>query len=215
MRLRRNHYKYAGSNRARRRHARYTTISAALCILGGLYLLILLLAPSQHLPTVLVGKPQKPAEVARQKIANQQLYIPKINVSIEYASGTASVLDHQSWWRFPERGNPVIGGNFILSAHRFRLGLLPGETQRKSPFYNLHQLEPGNHIYVDFQQTRYKYEVVKRYSVKPTQVSIEDPSKDAKLTLYSCTLKGEADGREVIEAKQVAKDLPVDTPLDN
>ena len=57
---------------------------------------------------------------------------------------------------------------------------------------------------MDFQGKRYGYEIIEEKSVKPTQVEIEAPvpeGEDAKLTLYTCTLKGESDGREVFIAK--------------
>jgi len=111
-------------------------------------------------------------------------------------------LESGAWHRFPERGNPEIGGNFILSAHRFELGWSPQQTRQKSPFYNINRINQGDTIYIDFKAKRYTYEVKRRYQVSPDALSIEAPSTEAKLTLYSysCTLKGSQDGRDVIEA---------------
>lgn len=179
------------------------SIFGSLLIAAGLYLLLLVTAPSPYSPIALFYPPKKPPVLP----AERQLYIPKIGVNIVFDSGKVAVLDHEAWWRFPERGNPIIGGNFILSAHRFNLGFLPGETKIKSPFYNLNRLEPGDNVYIDYLHVRYKYQVVRRFSVKPTELSIEDPSAEAKLTLYSCTLRGQADGREVVQATLIVKNL--------
>ncbi|MCC7543765.1 sortase [bacterium] len=117
-----------------------------------------------------------------------------------YSDGGAELLELGSWHRFPDRGSPAKGGNFILSAHRFNLGNSPGQTKTKSPFYNLHKLTVRDGIRVFFDGTWYDYVVTKLYSVNPNATEIEEPSPEAKLTLYTCTLKGSADGRLVVEA---------------
>jgi sortase A len=110
------------------------------------------------------------------------------------------VLDNGAWHRHPERGDPEKGGNFILAAHRFELGPTPSETQRKSPLYHIDKVEVDDDIQIDFNGKRYDYRVAERLAVKPTQTEIEAPSDVAKLTLYTCTLGGETDGREVLIA---------------
>jgi sortase A len=132
-----------------------------------------------------------------------RIQIAKINLEVPfYSNGGAELLEKGSWWRFPDRGNPEKGGNFILSAHRFTLGNSPGQTKTKSPFYNLHKLNEGDTIRVHFKNKWYDYKVTRLYSVQPNATEIEEPSNTPKLTLYTCTLKGSADGRMVIEATQ-------------
>jgi sortase A len=105
----------------------------------------------------------------------------------------------------PQNGDPVSGGNFVLAAHRFNLGLTPQQTRLKSPFYYIDKLGQGDDVYVDYQGVRYAYKVSKRYKVNADQVSIEARTADARLTMYSCDLGGPQKGREVVEA------LPVGT----
>ena len=76
-------------------------------------------------------------------------------------------------------------------------------TIEKSPFYNLGKLVLNDQILIDYNGKRYTYYVDKIFDVKPTQTEIEAPSKDAKLTLYTCSLGGSSDGRLVLIAKQV------------
>lgn len=167
---------------------------------GGIYLLILVLTPN-----VPILYPVEPIDVkALPRPAGDKIYIPKIGVSVDLAAGNASVLEKGAWHRFPDRGDPVKGGNFIVSAHRFSLGATPGQTRQKSPFYHIDKLAVGDQILVDFQGKRYGYEITQEKSVKPNQVEIEAPLKEdeePKMTLYTCTLKGESDGREVFIAK--------------
>ncbi|MCA9336972.1 class E sortase, partial [Candidatus Saccharibacteria bacterium] len=102
---------------------------------------------------------------------------------------------------YPERGNPEKGGNFIIAAHRFSIQPTPQSTIEKSPFYNIDKLAVSDKIVIDYDGARYGYEVEKVFDVKPNQIEIEAPSKESKLTLYSCELGGADAGRIVYVAK--------------
>lgn len=176
-------------------------VAALFGLCGGIYLLILVMTPNvpflYPLQEIDAKNLPKPAE--------NKVYIPKIGVSVTFESGGAEVLDDGVWHRFPERGDPVKGGNFILSAHRFEIGFTPAETRRKSPFYHVGKLEVGDQILVDFEGKRYGYEITEKKKVQPNQVEIEAPTDEPRLTLYSCTLQGQADGRDVFFAKPLGE----------
>lgn len=175
----------------------WTAISLLL-ISGGIYLLLLLRAPG--IDPLSLAKQQAfiPSE-----IGNQRVIIPKIAVNVEVKSGDANVLKNGAWHRLPENGNPVDGGNFIVSGHRYILAQTPEDTREQSYFYNIDKLEVGDEILVDWQRKRYKYRVEQISTVAPSQTDIENRSDEPKLTLYTCTLKGQRDGRVVIIAKPV------------
>lgn len=176
-------------------------ILAAILLGAGIYLLVTALAPALPLdlqPNAVNVKIQN----AQPELKENRLYIPTINIDVAIVEGnTEAVLDKGAWHRRPENGNPERGGNFVLSAHRFEMGLTPQQTRTKSPFYNIDKLQVGDKVYVDYNKKRYTYEVTKKYSVDRFAVAIEAPSEEAKMTLYSCDLRGEAAGREVVEAK--------------
>ena len=180
-------------------------ILPVLGVAAGVYLLLLTATPEIYNPPSPKSEWNEPVE--RVKITENRLYLPRLKLNLPYKAGDASVLHNNIWHRFPERGDPENGGNFILAGHRFEIGLTPADTKRKSPFYHLNQVQEGDLIYADFNGARYKYQVIRKYTVKPNQVEIEEPSEEAKLTVYTCTLKGEADGREVLEAKLIQKDV--------
>lgn len=168
----------------------------AICLfIAGAYMLITVVAPS------IVVRPTKIAAIKLDK-KKDQVIIPQLGIQEGIYEGGAEVLENGTWHRYPERGKPGVG-NFILSGHRFVMGNTPGETLRKSPFYNLGKMKVGDPLYVDWRGRRFAYKVTKTYQVKPNEVSIEAPSKKHKLTLYTCTLSGSADGRLVIEAELV------------
>jgi sortase A len=166
---------------------------------AGAYIFVLVLPTAVYSPPPAAATQKTPPASPEVEKVNR-IIIPKINVEIPYLTGGPAVLNESAWHRYPERGDPARGGNFIISGHRFRLGLTPGATKRKSPFYHINKLEAGDKIYVDFETKRYEYEITRRYVVKPHQTEIEAPSQAPKLTLYTCTFKGEHDGREVVEA---------------
>ena len=179
------------------------TILALVLIVGGLYTLLTafmpalqsqLIDPENNTTTKLL------AATPEEKITENRLYIPKIDINLPYATGDASVMEHGAWWRKPHNGNPRDGGNFILSAHRFIMGLTPEQTLRKSPFYPIDKLKLGDEIIIDYDGKRHTYVISQLFDVKPDAVHIEDRTEQPRLTLYSCTLGGAADGRNVIIA---------------
>ena len=181
----------------------FTTGLAVLMLAAGLYVLITALMPFFMVHTV---NPTSNTTVAKLEATateiptENRLYIPKIDINLPYEQGDERVMEHGAWWRRPENGNPKDGGNFILSAHRFIMGLTPEQTLRKSPFYNIDKLALDDEITIDYQSERYVYVISKIYAVKPNAVEIENRTDESQLTLYSCTLGGAADGREVIVA---------------
>jgi len=178
-----------------------------LCLGGigtGIYLLVLVLTPNipAFFPVEQIDAKSLPAP------KGDMIYIPKIGVSVPIATGGVEALDKGSWHRFPERGDPVSGGNFIIAAHRFSIGFTPGQTRQKSPFYHIDKLTVGDQVLVDFQGKRYGYQITSQSEVKPDQTEIEAPLKQGeapKLTLYTCTLAGSTDGRIVYYAKPLGE----------
>ena len=170
-------------------------------LIGGLYLLIIRFAP--QLPQIPIVNDSKINLNTKDddNDLRSRIQIAKINLEVPIFTGDSeAVLDKGVWNRWPERGNPLIGGNFILSAHRFELGLTPSQTRQKSPFYNIHKLSIGDSIRVFYEGKWYTYVINRIFKVEPTALYIENLSDYAKLTLYSCTLSGASDGRDVIEA---------------
>lgn len=167
--------------------------------LVGVYLLVLVFSPKvKELP----GSPIDYNSTDDAKDLRNRIQIERINLEVPFfGENTPASLEKGAWWRFPERGDPEKGGNFILSAHRFNLGVTPRGTRAKSPFYNLNEVQSGDKIKVFYNKKWYEYEVTKNYDVARTAVEIEKQTTEPKMTLYTCSLQGEADGRVVIDAK--------------
>ena len=201
--MRRRAYSLYGRRRYRMHPwgVRVVSVVAILLVIGGGYLLLLTVSPSLAISSV-ISSPIDLHTTDDSSDTRDRIQIAKIDLEVPFFAGTSpALLEKGAWHRYADRGNPQKGGNFILSAHRFTLGNSPGQTKTKSPFYNIHKLELGDEIRVFFQGNWYNYRITKKYDVKPDAVDIETPSHEAKLTLYSCTLKGSADGRTVVEAR--------------
>jgi sortase A len=181
--------------------------AGSLALSASIYFLCTVTAP--HLDTLLPPTTWNTPVTHKKevKLTANRLYLPKLKLNLPYKAGDASVLNDNIWHRLPQRGDPKKGGNFILAGHRFELGFSPGETRYKSPFYQLDRIVVGDKIFVDFDGERYQYRVVRRFVVKPNDTSIENPSHIAKMTLYSCTLGGTWDGRDVVEAVVTKKNV--------
>ena len=175
---------------------------ALVMMAGGIYTLGLVAAPT--VAPLITMKPIDVKALQKKKKKDNRIVIPKIGVNIPFAPGEAS-LDRGAQWRYPERGSPEKGGNFIVAAHRFSIQPTPQGTIEKSPFYHIDKLVVGDKLVVDYEGTRYGYEITKMFDVKPTQIEIEAPSTEPKLTLYSCELGGAEEGRVVIVAKPLGK----------
>lgn len=110
------------------------------------------------------------------------LVIPEIGVNGQiYEGKSVSVLD-KGIWRRPNSSTPDRGSNTVLVAHRF--------LYRSGPntFYNLNKVKVGDEFYIWWDNKRYTYKISEVTTVPPEDVEIEGPSKDAMVTLYTCTL---------------------------
>lgn len=189
----------------RRRWPRALAIIIVVVLLAvGSYVLITVLSPT--LP-VLSGRSGDETKKKLDQAAGShgdRLYLPQINIDVPIHQGRdSSVLEKGAWHRKPENGDPIKGGNFVLSAHRFVMSYTPHGTAIKSPFYNIGKLQMGDHIFVDWKGKRYEYRISEKYAVKPDGVEVESPTNEPQLTLYSCTPRGNSDGRDVLEAKLI------------
>lgn len=197
-------YDYRNGAQKQKRSPKFLLALPLFGLIGGGYLLVNTLAPA-------ITTPFDQPDVTAQKLTRQapvinenRLYIPQINVDVAVVTGQSdATLERGAWHRVPENGDPTRGGNFVLSAHRFNLGMTPTQTRAKSPFYHIDKLKEGDQLYVDFDGIRYAYAVTKTYKVDRTATEIEQRSDSPKLTLYSCDLRGEKAGREVVEAEPV------------
>lgn len=200
--------------RAKTKRKKWPLLLAVVMFGAGAYLLVLLQSP-EIVPQAAASPAEEEVLIGKQE---NFIKIERLNLLVPFYTGDSELtLEKGAWHRFPERGDPEQGGNFILSAHRFRLGMTPNETKERSPFYHLDKLQEKDVVDIYYKGKWYSYQVNKMYSVTPNAVEIEAPSENPKLTIYSCTLAGSADGRVVVEASPLIRpgqdSDPTDAPL--
>lgn len=71
----------------------------------------------------------------------------------------------------PEPGQP---GNSVISGHRDTF------------FRHVHELKPGDSIFVERAGRQYQYQVTGKKVVQPTDMAVVQPTPDAELTLLTC-----------------------------
>lgn len=201
----RYHYRVGVKQKGSRGKILWTVIPVVALLAGG-YVLVNTFSPAIDVMAPPADATAKKLQTLKPTLSENRLYVPKVNIDVavvDIHGDETAALERGAINRSPDSGNPSEGGNYVLAAHRFQLGLLPSQTRKKSPFYHIDQLQPGDPIYIDYEGTRYAYEVTERKMVGPDAIEIEKRTDEARLTMYSCELAGPKAGREVVIAKPV------------
>lgn len=110
-----------------------------------------------------------------------RLVIPSMLLDTPINEGPDARALRNGPWHRPRSSTPDKGGNTVIAAHRFTY------TQPKGTFYHLDVVKPGDEIGVFWQGNQYVYTVQEVKTVPATANDIEAPTKDSRLTLYTCT----------------------------
>lgn len=127
------------------------------------------------------------------------IVIPKIGVDTPILEGKSAQVLNNGLWRRPKTSSPDLGGNTVITGHRFMYS-----TGNKT-FYHLDKLAIGDPITVYWKGKAYGYRVTSQKVVAPTEISIEEPTTDERLTLYTCTPLWTSKNRLVVTATKVAE----------
>ena len=84
-------------------------------------------------------------------------------------------------WRWPEGSTPDKGSNTIFIGHRFTY------FNPRGVFYYLDKVKLNQTIGVVWNNKHYRYKVTNIKTVKPTQTSILNSTKDSRITIFTCT----------------------------
>jgi sortase A len=127
-----------------------------------------------------------------------RIKIPAIGVDIVVVEGTTDSALQAGAGHYPTTPLPCEAGNVAIAGHRTTYG---------KPFTNLDRLKPGDTIELDTPIGGCVYTVSKApFVVNPTDVSVIAATMTRSLTLTTCTPKGSAAERLIVQAT-VTKDL--------
>jgi sortase A len=98
-------------------------------------------------------------------------------------------------WRYPLGSTPNKGGNTVLIGHRFTY------TNPEGVFYFMNKVNLGDTIAIFWDNHLYTYSVSQIMVVPPSDTAIENQTKQAEVTLFTCTPLALPNSRLVIVAK--------------
>ncbi|GAA0120222.1 class D sortase [Clostridium perfringens] len=121
------------------------------------------------------------------------LNIPKINLEIGIIEGVRYEDIKYVVGHFP--GSPMPGekGNFSIAGHRI--------SYFGQAFKDIDKLEKGDKVKVTYNGKEYTYEVTYMYEVTPDETEALNPTKDATITIVTCTT--DAKNRVIVKGKLV------------
>jgi sortase A len=123
----------------------------------------------------------KPATVSLATTPKDNtLVIPNLGLQEVINEGAGIHTLHFGVWHLPDTSSPDKGGNMVMAGHRYTYS-------GSGVFYHLDLVKTGDPIVLYWQHKRYNYTVSKTEVVPPTEVSVQAPSSDAHLTIYTCT----------------------------
>jgi sortase A len=167
--------------------ARINTLLVLAIILVNAYVILTPFAPGvlfwlerNHSATLthLNAQLHSPAASAGE---SNQLIIPSMLATLPINEGKDMRALANGPWRLPYTSTPDKGSNTVIVGHRFTY------TNPRGAFYQLDKIHRGDDIGVYWQGKKYLYKVTETAIVPPTQLSVEAPTSDSRLTLYTCT----------------------------
>jgi len=168
-------------------------------------------APSTMSNTALIVDPTASNAVGPDPV----LIVPRISVEVPII-WNANAADQNSLNAAMDKGvawfningasaKPGEVGNFVLSGHSSNDWLDQGDY--KFIFARLDQLVEGDTVYVNYNGTRYTYQITRKQVVKPTDVSaLTQPTTKPTITLLTCTPLGTALNRLLVFGEQTSPD---------
>lgn len=133
-----------------------------------------------------------------------KIEIPKIGVDKLVVEGVSVADLKDGPGHYPETPLPGQKGNAAIAGHRTTYG---------APFNRVDELVPGDEIFVDTVQGRFRYLVVEQLIVSPSQVEVLEDKGDNRLTLTACHPKYSARQRIVIVAELAADVVPYEAKV--
>lgn len=103
---------------------------------------------------------------------------------------------------YPGTANPGQAGDFFVTGHSSYYPWSPGNY--KTVFARLQELEIGDEYWVYFGGDKYRYRIIEKKEVSPSDVTVLDQPTDRRLaTLMTCTPVGTSLRRLIVVAEEI------------
>ncbi len=130
----------------------------------------------EHLRALVAALPT-PVPITPGPRSPTRIVIPAIGVDAPIVPGTDWEALKKGVGHQPGTANPGERGNMVLAAHNDIYGEI---------FRDLEKLRPGDEVWVYAGSQAYRYVVVQKQIVLPTQVEVMAPTRDPVVTLITC-----------------------------
>lgn len=127
------------------------------------------------------------------------IVIPAINLQTQIYDGAYANTLSKGVWHRPSTSSPDRGGNTVLAGHRFTYS-------DPAVFYHLDKVKSGDEIITYWNKKKYVYRVADVKQVAPSAVEIENPTKESRLTIYTCAPLWTSKYRLVVTADLIEAD---------
>jgi sortase A len=145
------------------------------------------------------ARPQEATPAPSQKASSINvkpiaiMVIPKLNLEVAVAEGTDNQTLKYAVGHFKDTARPGEKGNFAVAGHR---------SYTYNEYFNrLDELVSGDEIIVKTKEKEFTYVVYDKQVVEPHEVSVLNPTKDATITLVTCTPIRVATHRLIIKGR--------------
>lgn len=123
----------------------------------------------------------KPSTLPDNRPQDNRLIAPTMLFDQQINDGPTAVTLRKGLWRRPNTSTPDKGGNTVLVGHRLTY------SNPRGTLYNLDKVHTGDDLAVWWQGKRYRYIVTTTKVVAPSEISVEAPTAEPTLTIYTCT----------------------------
>lgn len=187
---------------------RFNNLLSAIVVLLGLYIIITPLLPNilfmfrDDSPEIVAPYAGQLANAVQSNTSqappeDNRIVIPSISLNEPiYESNTIAVIEDGGTWHRPQTTTPDQVGNSVIVGHRFY-------GNSVSTFYHLDKLAVDELFAVYWEGEEILYQITEKKIVEATATEIEAPSKERKLTLYTCHPLWTSKQRLVIIAQPV------------
>ncbi|WP_243122215.1 class D sortase [Clostridium thermarum] len=141
----------------------------------------------------LENNPEEVKSAGENNKAIAILEIPRIELTVAVVQGTEPKDLKYAVGHFENTAMPGENGNFCVAGHR---------SYTYSEYFNrLDELEKGDKIIAKTEKGTFEYEVYEKTVVEPTEVAVLEPTKEATITLVTCTPIRVATHRLIIKGR--------------
>lgn len=143
-----------------------------------------------------VSEPIKEEEFVSLDRSTNRLLIPSIGINDTIHDGTGPEELNKGIWHRPHTSTPDKGSNTVLVGHRWLYN-----DPEAAVFYHLPKVKLDQKMVTVWNSKIYVYKITDIKEVDPSEISVEDPTEDNRLTVYTCTPLWTADKRLILSGE--------------